>query len=376
MARIRFHKLAALAVLAGFAGWVATGHFSSVGSAQDTAEKKADEAAAPAVRRTVSVITPQHVTHARAIRISGHTEADKRAVLAARVSGVIAELPFKQGDTVAQGDRVLMLDAEEKTAAVENARALLKQREAEWEAAERLGKAGQLPKLQVDNAFSALASARSLLQAAEAELARNEVKAPFNGIIDKIPVEIGNSVMQGTEVATVLALDPVVAKGEVSERDLRYLNIGDEAKARLVNGETVTGHLRYVSRDASAQTRTFPIEIAIPNPDRAIPAGMTAEITLLAEPTDSIVLPRSVVTLSGQGDLGVRGVDAANKVVFFPIDIVDDTPKGIVLAGIPAAAKIIIAGQDLVTEGDEVTAVEADADTVRQLMGEGGNGTQ
>ena len=88
------------------------------------------------------------------------------------------------------------------------------------------------------------------------------------------------------------------------------------------------GTLRYISRDASSATRTFRIEVAIPNEDKALPAGMTAEITLLAEPTDAVMLPRSVVTLSADGDLGIRAVDKDNKVVFFPIDLVDDTPNG------------------------------------------------
>lgn len=376
MARFRFHKLVALLVLAGFAGWVATGEFSSVGSAQNEGETKAPEAQPAAIVRTVAVITPPRVQHSRAIRISGQTEADKRAVLAPRAAGIIAELPVKQGDLVESGDLILLLAAEEKEAAVENARALLQQREAEWTAAERLSKSGDLAKLQLDNAWSALVSARAALQAAEAELARDEVKAPFAGVVDKLGVELGSMVMQGAEVATLIALDPIVAKGEVSERDLRHLEVGNSADVRLVSGETVTGKVRYVSREASAQTRTFPIEVAIDNPDRRIPAGMTAEITLLTEPTDAVVLPRSVVTLSTQGDLGIRAVDKDSRVVFFPIDLVDDTPTGIVLAGIPADARVIVAGQDLVTEGDTVKAAEADRATIEKLIGAAQSGTQ
>ena len=135
------------------------------------------------------------------------------------------------------------------------------------------------------------------------------------------------------------------------------------------------GTLRYISRDASSATRTFRIEVAIPNEDKALPAGMTAEITLLADQTDSVMLPRSVVTLSSDGDLGIRAVDKDNKVVFFPIDLVDDTPNGLVLAGIPADARVIVAGQDLVTEGNEVKPVEADAATIKKLIGEATDGT-
>ena len=377
MPKFRFHKLAALIVLVGFAAWVATGEFSSVGSASDTEKPKAADKEQPkATARTVAVVTPPHSMHARAIRISGLTEADKRAVLATRVGGVIARLPVRQGQRVKAGDLILMLDAEEKVSAVDNARQVLAQRQAELDAAERLAKSGNLPKLQLDTARSNLTSAQSALRTAQAELDRNEVKAPFDGIVDRVPVELGSAVMQGGEVATILALDPIVARGEISEHDLRFIRNGDEADIRLVNGETVTGKLRYISRDASAATRTFRVEIAIPNAEGAIPAGMTAEITLRAAPTDAVMLPRSVVTLSGEGDLGIRAVDQNNKVVFFPIDLIDDTPKGLVLAGIPADARVIVAGQELVAEGDVVEPVEADAETIQKLAGETGTGIQ
>ncbi|MGB3537422.1 MAG: efflux RND transporter periplasmic adaptor subunit [Mesorhizobium sp.] len=377
MPKFRFHKLAALIVLIGFAAWVATGEFSSVGSASDTEKPKvADKEQLKASARTVAVVTPPRSMHARAIRISGLTEADKRAVLATRVGGVIARLPVRQGQRVKAGDLILMLDAEEKVSGVDNAKQLLVQRQAELDAAERLAKSGNLPKLQLDTARSNLTSAQSALRTAQAELDRNEVKAPFDGIVDRVPVELGSAVMQGGEVATILALDPIVARGEISERDLRFIRNGDEADIRLVNGETVTGKLRYISRDASAATRTFRVEIAIPNAEGAIPAGMTAEITLRAAPTDAVMLPRSVVTLSGEGDLGIRAVDQNNKVVFFPIDLIDDTPKGLVLAGIPADARVIVAGQELVAEGDVVEPVEADAETIQKLAGETGTGIQ
>ena len=162
----------------------------------------------------------------------------------------------------------------------------------------------------------------------------------------------------------------------MSERDLQYLKLGEDADVRLVNGDSAQGKLRYISRDASPQTRTFRVEIAIPNADMTIPAGMTSEIVLKAPATDAVVLPRSVVTLSGTGDLGVRAVDAKDKVVFYPIDLIDDTPNGLVLAGIPADARIIVAGQELTTEGQTVKAQEADPATLKKLLGGNGDQTQ
>jgi multidrug efflux system membrane fusion protein len=373
MAKFRFHKLAAVAVLVGFAAWMGTGKFSSVGSASAEGEAAPAEQAMPeqpkAAPRTVAVITPPRIQHARAIRLSGQTEADKRAVLATRAAGIIEELPVKQGDHVKAGDLILLLGAEDKPAMVEMAKQIVKQRQAELEAAERLARTGNLPKLQLDTAVSALAQAKSQLEQAQAELDRNRIVAPFTGIVDKVSVEMGSSVMQGGEVATLLSLDPVLVKGEISERDLRHVAIGDTAEAVLVDGETVKGTVRYISREASPTTRTFRIEVAIPNPDNRIPAGMTSEITVRAASTDAVVLPRSVVTLNANGDLGIRAVDRESKIVFYPIDLVDDTAKGFVLGGIPADAQIVVAGQDLVAEGDVVNAVPADRAVLDKLAG-------
>jgi multidrug efflux system membrane fusion protein len=376
MAKFRFHQLAALAVLAGFAAWVVTGQFSSVGSAQNEAAKKPAATEQPkAPLRTVAVITPARLMHARAIRISGHTEAEKRVTLATRVMGVIESLPVKQGQRVERGDLVMRLDAEDKRAAIRMAESVVTQRQAEADAAERLVGGGNAPKLQADQTRAALATAKSLLEGAKAELGQYEIFAPYNGLIDRVPVQRGSTILAGAEVATLINLDPLLAIGEVSERDLRYLKLGDTADIKLVDGTIVKGTLRYISRDASSATRTFRIEVAIPNESKELPAGMTAEIALLAQQTDSVMLPRSVVTLSSVGDLGIRAVDKDNKVVFFPIDLVDDTPNGLVLAGIPADARVIVAGQDLVAEGDEVKPVKADAAAIEKLAGQESDGT-
>ena len=378
MPRIKFHQVAALVVFVATAAWVATGEFSSVGSAanENPAEQPKAEAETPKVSlRTVAVIDPPRIEHSRAIRLSGTTEADKRTVLTTRAGGIIAELPVKLGSTVKTGDLILKLEAEGKQAAVDTARQTLIQREAETEAARKLAESGNLPKLQLDNSLSALAQAKSQLEAAIAELGRIEVRAPFDGVIDKVDVELGSPVGSGAQVVTLLSLDPILAIGEVNERDLAHVKPGNEAEVRLVSGREVKGTVRYISRAASAATRTYRTEIAVPNEDRAIPAGMTAEITVRAEPVEATVLPRSVLTLSNDGDIGIRAVNDDNVVVFYPIDIVDDTPRGIVLGGIPKGVRIIVAGQQLISEGDTVKAVQADDAMIKKLISEATGGT-
>ena len=370
MARFRFHKFASILVLAGAAAWVLTGEFSSVGSAaQETTEKKPVAKPAETVKppRTVSAVAVPFINHRLTIRISGQTAADKRAELATRSAGTISMLAFKQGDTVNAGDVILSMDSMEKKIAVDAAAQVVKQKTSQAEATEALAKRGNVAKLQLDAVRADLQGAQSQYEAAKAELERTQVIAPFSGIIDKISVENGSSAMQGAAVATLISIDPIVAVGEISERNLGAIKIGSPASVRLVNGTVEEGTVRYISREASAATRTYRIEIAVANTDRHIPAGMTAEINLKSDPVKAIKLPRSAVTLNQDGALGVRAVDKDSKVVFLPVDLIDDATDAIVLTGVAEGTKIIISGQDFVVDGEAVTVVEPDAETLKKL---------
>jgi multidrug efflux system membrane fusion protein len=359
----KFHRIAAFCVLAAAAAWIATGEFSSVGSAeeqaggQETPTVAADAAAQP-VTRTVAAVEPRFIDHARAIRLSGITAADKRAVLAARADGVIESLSLVKGGEVAADAVVMTLEGPETLAQAEIAAIALAQRERELERAERLFAGGNTPEIEVTNARSARDAAAAELTRARAAVDRLRLKAPFAGVVDTLEVELGEWVQTGTPVATILALDPILVKAEVSEVDLASVAVGAKARVRLVNGTELEGTVRLVAREASAQTRTFPVEIVLPNPDLALPSGMTAEVLLSATPVRAVVVPRSIITLSETGQLGLRVVGPDMVAAFAPVTIIDDTPEGLVVTGVPEGVKIVTSGQDLVRDGDTVAVAE------------------
>lgn len=377
MAQIRFHKLASLFVLLAAGAWIVTGEFSSVGSAASDGETKgqvkAETVKADAIvkpLRTISAVAVPSTQHSLTIRISGQTAADKRAELASRSSGTISLLAFKQGDMVKAGAVILDMDSKEKKIAATAASEVVQQKKAKFAATEALAKRGNVAKLQLDEARADLQGAQSQWEAAKAELERTQVIAPFDGVVDRITVENGSSVQQGAPVATLLSLDPIIATGEVSERNLSTIKVGSPATIRLVNGTVAQGTVRYISREASAATRTFRIEVAIKNTDGGIPSGMTAEINLKSDPVAAIKLPRSAVTLNRDGVLGVRAVDKNNKVIFLKVELIDDATDAIVLTGVPDGTKVIVSGQDFVTDGEAVTVVAPDAVLMKKLMAE------
>ena len=357
----KFHRIAAFCVMVAAGAWIATGEFSSVGSAQ-TAEGKESpttEAATEAAKlvRTVSAVEPAFVDHARAIRLSGITEADKRVELAARADGVIASLAMVKGGMVEAGSEVMTLEGPETLAQEEIARIALEQKERDLEVAQKLFEGGSTSESNLTNARSARDAARAELNRAKAAADRLRLKAPFAGVVDTLSVELGEWVQTGTPVATILSLDPILVKAEVSEVDLAAVFVGSTAKVKLVNGTEMDGVVRLVAREASAQTRTFPVEIALPNPRMVLPSGMTAEVSLYAAPVRAVAVPRSIITLSEKGELGLRVVGKDNVAQFAAVTIIDDTAEGLVVTGVPEGVRIITAGQDLVRNGETVEVV-------------------
>lgn len=376
---MKANRYVAILVFLGSAAWIATGDFSFVGSAigneeENPVEINATVEQADDVLAIVGTAVIPQVQHARSVKVSGVTRADKETVLTARTGGVIDEIKVEQGAAVKKGDVIARIAPEGRDAAVRTAEQQLEQAKAEAEARLRLVERGTLPTLQGDAAVSALRAAESQLESAKAELERLEVIVPYDGVIDLLQIEEGASVDGGTPVATLIALDPIIGVGEVNEGDLGVVEVGEEAQLRLVTGTTATGKVRYVSRTAQKTTRTFTVEVEVANPDLAIPAGMTAEVILRGRPVLATPVPRSVIALNDKGELGIRSVDDNDQVVFHPIDIVDDSTDALVLGGIPEGARVIVAGQNFVADGEKVKAVDADRETVDRLIEEARTG--
>lgn len=358
------HRLTAIVVLIAAGAWVVTGEFSAVGSeelkhdpasASEEAAPVADAVAATPAQRTVAAVEPIFTDYAREIRISGATEADKQVVLAARSSGIVQELGVAQGKNVAADAVVLRLEGAEAAAGVATAEASLAQAKEKLEVGEALFAKGSLPELELTSRRAAKSAAEAQLSQATAAQDRVMLKAPFGGLVDSVEVELGEWVQAGAPIATILSLDPIVVKAEVSERDVAFVAAGSTAKVRLVNGTEMDGTIRHVSKKASEKTRTFVVEVALPNADGAIPSGMTAEVRLFAAKEPAMIVPRSIITISTAGVIGLRVVGTDNIAGFAPVTVLDDTEQGLVVTGVPKDKKVIVAGQDLVSDGDIVT---------------------
>lgn len=348
-------RIVAVLIVLGSAGWIASGTLGQ--GAQTTATAPREAPSAP--RFKVAVAPVRVEPHARRIVLSGRTEADKRATAVARASGVIVNLRVKRGSVVKTGDVIATLSDEARESMVAQARARFEQRQTELKARLRLIEQGNLPALQKPQLEAEMKAAEAALAQAEAERQKGSVLAPIAGVVNEVPVEVGQALQPGATVAEVIALDPMLAVVEIAERQLAGVRVGERARLRLVTGERAEGTVRFVSRKASPQTRTYRVEINIDNPNGAIPDGVTCEVNLLLAPVPAALVARSALTFSSDGKLGVRTVGEDGVVAFAPVTVVEDGLDRLWLAGLAEDARVIVQGQDFVKEGETVEAVPA-----------------
>ncbi|PWK62793.1 efflux RND transporter periplasmic adaptor subunit [Roseicyclus mahoneyensis] len=354
-------------------------------------------------RRSVAQVTEN------AVVLRGRTEALRQVVVAAETSGRIVSEPLRAGADVAEGQLLCEIDPGTRLSALAEAEArlleaqarlpeaqaqlpLARARQAEAEAslnaaridgnaAARLSESGFASETRaagavaavssaeaavssaaagVEAAQAAIQSAQSGILAAEAavtraqdELTRLAIHAPFAGLLESDTAELGSLMQPGTPCATIIQLDPIKLVGFVPEANVDRIALGAEAGARLASGRQVTGQVTFLSRSADPQTRTFRVEITVPNADQAIRDGQTADILIRTEGTSAHLLPASAMTLSDAGELGVRIVEDG-IVAFVPVRMIRDTATGVWLTGLDEVADVITVGQEFVTEGTPV----------------------
>lgn len=351
-------RITAIVLVLAATGWIASGYLTPHDNKSEAAVRPAEAAAK---RFRVGFAKTELVAHRQKLTISGRSEADKRVTVTARTGGVLTELRVRRGSVVKQGDVIAVLSDEARESQVVQARAVAQQKKTEFEAKSRLIAQGNMPKLELGNLEAQKKIADAQLAAAEAELDRGIVRAPWDGVITEVPVEVGGAAFSfsGREIATMVALDPMLVVVEVAERKLAGIKVGDEAEVRFVTGQTGKGRVRYVSRSASQTTRTYRVEIEIPNRDGAIADGITAEVAIRLAAREATRVPRSALVFAASGDLGVRFVNAEDIVAFAPVAVVEDDQAFMWVSGIADGARVIVDGQDFVREGQNVDAVPA-----------------
>jgi len=354
-----FNRSLLLAVFIALAagGWILSGQFTNGTRTDEELTAAAETAAKPpeltAVRVRESVAEP----YSSAIVISGRTAASRYIELKAQIQGRVVEISATEGRPVAAGETILRFAPEDREARRQKAIARIEQRETEFSAADKLANKGFQARTQRAATFADLQEAKAELAEIEEEIRRQTIKAPFGAILDDIQVEIGDVVQSGDPVATLYDLDPILVVAQVSEQERLKLKVGQPGAASLLDGTRLSGTIRYITSAADPLTRTFRVELEVPNPGMRIEQGITTGVILPLPEISAHKLSAGVFTLNDDGLLGVMTVDQDDIVRFHRINVVDSDADWAYVTGLPERVRLISVGQEFVSDGEKVRAV-------------------
>jgi RND family efflux transporter MFP subunit len=275
-----------------------------------------DPAAKTAAPISVSMSEVQGRNVPVVIRAMGSFEADEASAVAPESAGQVVATPVNVGASVRRGDVIVRLQAADSELRLQEAEAALRRSEAALRQAEErnaltqanatryltLVETGDVSRTVADQArteaamsAAAVATARAEVEQQRARLALARkavadvvVRAPFDGFVSERPVAVGEHVTPSTRVATVLKIHPIKLQVRVPGIEAARVTTGLEVVAQVdaYPGRRFTGRVTAVNPAIDVASRSFTVEVSIPNADRLLKPGMFAVAEIQADATE------------------------------------------------------------------------------------------
>jgi multidrug efflux system membrane fusion protein len=347
--------------------------FAVRGPAEDMAARPAAEANALVATAEaeqnqpvpVMVVESEEQRMVAQLVLRGRTVAIRNVSVPAETAGLVISQPLRKGATVAGGDVLCRLDPGARAAQLLEAEAGLAEARIEAEAATTLSQKGFAAETTRMARQAQLEAAQAQVDLVKLDIARLVIHAPFDGVLETDTAEIGSRLGLGDTCATVIDLSSVKVEGYVSELEVDQIEPGQTATARLINERIIKGEISFISRVSDPETRTYLVEITLPNEDGRIRDGMTAELRIDLPAEVAHLIPQTALTLDDAGRLGVR-LAVEGKARFVEIRIIRGEIDGVWVTGLPERAAVIIVGQEFVRDGRSIAPTILDRAAVDQ----------
>jgi len=351
-------SLIAIFIALGMLVWLLSGDITNevviaddaVSTETEASESDGDRDAVQVVRALRSEASDRKIY----LAVRGQTRANRTVDVKSEISGVVKQLPGGKGRFVKTGDLLCEIAIDTRRSDLSQALADLKSAQLEYDGMRDLNKRGLQSEVNLAKAKASLEQSRFRAKHAELALQKTRILAPFDGVVEAQPVEVGDFMSPGASCVTLMEISPMLVVGRLAERDIGKVALGDTVKAQLITGEAYDAEISFIGRAPDQVTRTYLIEATIANPAESIRTGLTTNMQV---PTGTevahLISPASLV-LDDEGLVGVRIVDAENRVRFKTVDIVSEGAEGVWITGLPDTVDVITVGQEEVFEGQVV----------------------
>jgi len=255
---------------------------------------------------TVTAVASLHDT----VELDGSVEPQWVVNVAAEVSGRVERYatiascparPLKEGDPIAAGALILYLNKDLLEAEFQRA---FEQHEFDQRDLKRVEQAvarNVATPMQLDEAKTRERISGAILADIRARLDRTTIRSPVAGVLNKLPVEVGEYVQPGTPVAQVVNTDTMKVVVDVPEKDIPFLRLGDEVQIfdHIGGPQLAVGKITYISKLADDLALTTRVEIEVSNEDKNLYDGQIVAVRLHRQDIpDAILIPlRAVIPL-------------------------------------------------------------------------------
>ena len=207
------------------------------------------------------------------------------------------------------------------------------------------------------------ANARNNLQSAQLALDYATVTAPISGTVTMVNADVGSYATASAPMFEIANVDVLEISTGINEQNVSKIQIGQEVllKVNAVSDQWFSGKITEISKVMNSQTKNYPITIAMNNKDNAMVAGMYAEIQVIVDHADDVlVIPvNAIVYKEGKPTAYVMQADNTVKEVQLILGL-NDGDYYVVTKGVNAGDKIVVTGNSSLVDGEAVTAVRID----------------
>jgi membrane fusion protein (multidrug efflux system) len=275
----------------------------------------------------------------------------------AEVEGRIDWIGPEEGDIIEKpGTPLLRIDQRTFRAQMEEAKAAYELSVKNCKRIEDLHAQGFVSDEQLDQCRTKLATDSARLEIVKIQLEKATVAAPIAGILDRSYFEVGEYVRQGDRVADIVVIDPVKITFMVPEKDIPYIQRGGRVGVSFdfLQGESYEGAVSYISVVGDQSTRTYKVEVTVPNPGFKILPSMIATVrTLKREIPEAIAVPLFAVIPRGDFLVVFVEKDGRAHERLVELGILEGTRVQIV-KGLEPHDRLIVEGNRELADGEAV----------------------
>jgi RND family efflux transporter MFP subunit len=227
-------------------------------------------------------------------------EAAQRAVLSAKVTGVIDSLQAAPGARVSRGEVLATIDAREIRARLDSAVAAQDQAKKDFARIERLLQSGSSTRQEFDAATTRLRTAEAAQVEARTMLQYTEITAPFGGVVTRKLVEVGDLATPGKPLLEMENSSLLRFECEIPEALIDRVQMGAELPVAVdAAGLTLTGQVSEIAPSASAGSRTFLVKLDLP-PAEKLRAGQFGRVRVPVRERPAVLVDEGAVVRRGQ----------------------------------------------------------------------------